>query len=267
MTSVEEFLQDLGLSATEATIYLASFSVSAVTAQELAKHTGIKRTTVYNALITLTEKGFASKVQSGGKRTVFTVIEPEQIERKIQEQIEVLDTRREQFEHILPRLKREHPATEKRSAVVKQYDGVNGIKTVIDEALYCTTRKWDIIAPSNNFLTELDTTYADYFIRVRKTRGIVARSLWEYDKGRRVLNQAEIMLRNPRILPEVMHGKFPAMIVLFDNKVAIITSYREKSALLIESRDLSRTFRVLFDGLWAVSEPYVAHIQKTSHQR
>ena len=263
MRHVEDFLKDLGLGETEISIYLAALSMPSVTAQEAAKHTGIKRTTAYNALITLAEKGFASKVHDGGKRMAFRAVAPEMIERKIQEKIEVLETRREQFKNLLPQLQRAVPAQKGRKVVVAQYEGIDGIKTIIDEALYCRDRHWDIIAPSNNFLTELDTSYADYFIRVRKSRNITARSLWEYDGNRRMLTADELKIRNPRILPEIMHKKFSSMIILFDQKVAIISSYKEKGGVLISSLDLYATFQTLFDGLWATSEPYEQRINRT----
>ncbi len=127
---------------------------------------------------------------------------------------------------------------------------------VVEEALYCKERKWDIIAPAENFFSEFDKTYAKYFLETRKRKGIISRSLWETAERGRSLSEIEKKERNPRLLPKVMRGKFKSVIIIFDDKVAIISSLRELSAILIQSKEIRDTMEALFEGLWITAGEY-----------
>src|SRR3989339_824298 len=131
-----------------------------------------------------------------------------------------------------------------------------GIKLVIEEALYCKSRHWDVIAPPKNFFSDFDKKYAEYFMNTRKRKKISARSLWESKADKKVLTPEDLKQRQPRILPNIMYGKFKSIIIIFDDKVAIISSLKESSAILIQSREVHDTMLALFDGLWHISKEY-----------
>jgi len=61
-----------------------------------------------------------------------------------------------------------------------------------------------------------------------------------------------------------MHGKFPAVVILFDDKIAMISSAKEPSGALIRSEEMHATMAAMFEGLWSVSEPYGAEKKKAS---
>ncbi len=252
---IKKLLEDMGLSRTEATIYIAGLEVPLSSAQEIAKETGIKRTTVYNAANTLIQKGFAAKHNDGGNHIVLKMLEPYKIEQQIEQNIQLLHTKKSE---LLAALTRFNKVTSKKTkrAVVAQYDSVEGIKTVVNEALYCKTRTWDIIAPAKNFFSDFDSVYTKYFLNKRTENKIIARSLWEKNPERRILTAEEIIKRNPRFLPSTMHGKFHSVIIIFDDKMAIISSFKEKNAVLIQSQEITETFKALFQSLWLIAEPY-----------
>lgn len=254
MAHLASFLEEVGMSPTEAVVYLTGLESPSDTIAEIAKQTGIKRTTVHNAYTSLVEKGFATKIAVGG-RLHFRLLPPETIEKRIKKDIGVMHERLGRFEKLLPQFKKSGRDAS-HTIVASQYDGVQGVRAVVDEALYCSDRKWDIIAPSKNFFSEFDTAYAEYFIKTRAARGITARSLWERTTSRRLLTPDEMKMRNPRILPKSMQGKFSSVIILFDTKVALISSFKEKGAVLIESKDVHATFKAIFEGLWSVSDSY-----------
>jgi hypothetical protein len=53
-----------------------------------------------------------------------------------------------------------------------------------------------------------------------------------------------------------MTGQFSSTVIMFDNKIALISSMKEQSAILIESDEFTQLFGALFEGLWNISEPY-----------
>jgi len=244
-------LRKFGLTDTEISIYLTSLSFPSITVNELVKQTNIKRTTIYHALETLTQKGLCAKKQTFGKQA-FSVTDPKNIENLLEEKINELQSQKKALHELLPLL--EQNKKKNSSMVVSHYEGIEGIKLVVEDALYCKSKHWDIISPIKNFFSEFDKDYAEYFVRTRKIRQLTARSLWEDYAQNKNLSGEILKERNPKVLPSVMQGKFKSVICLYDDKVLIISSFQELSAILIQSQEFFETMQAVFDGLWQSSK-------------
>ena len=71
------------------------------------------------------------------------------------------------------------------------------------------------------------------------------------------LTLRDIISRNPRYLPVKYRGRFTAVIIIFDDKIAYISSLKNTGSLLIQSPDFSSTMRVMFDSLWDASKDII----------
>lgn len=253
MSEIETLFRAVGLTDTETAIYQAGLGFPAITVQELLKQTRIKRPTIYHALETLMQKGLVAK-RGTGARLEFVMSPPDRLRSLVDQKIDLLEQQKVALDAVLPLLAKRGVVADRVQAA--QYDGVDGIKTVVEEAIYCRSGNWDILAPRKNFFSSFDKAYADYFLSARKARGITSRSLWEEDPNRRVFSSAELKERQPRILPASMHGKFQDVIILFDDKVAIISSLEAASAILIQSKEVHATMSAMFETLWEVSKPF-----------
>ncbi|NQV89915.1 helix-turn-helix domain-containing protein [Candidatus Uhrbacteria bacterium] len=260
MSNVEEQLNALGLTSTEAKIYLAGLGRSGIGVQELSKETQVKRPTVYHALETLIQKGLVSKKGTGARR-IFHMSSPENIGHLLDSQIAGLEEQKKGLEILIPLLIARIDETSSETIEVSQYEGIEGIKMVVEEALYCKKRHWDIIAPKRNFFSEFDKNYAQYYLSSRRRRGITSRSLWEktledakHTPGGHKVTPETVKERNPRYLPSVMSGKFASVMILFDDKVALISSYKTLTAVLIRSTEIHEFMKTMFEGLWQGSE-------------
>jgi sugar-specific transcriptional regulator TrmB len=254
MDKIKSILKQIGLTSTETDIYLAGLNYLAIGVSEIEKQTKIKRTTIYHAINTLMQKGLVAK-KGTGNRLMFSMTKPDNISRLINKDIELLQEKQKELKELLPLLN-QRIAKQDSGLQVSHYEGIEGVKLVIEEALYCKSRHWDILAPTKNFFSDFDKNYAKYFIQTRKQRGITARSLWEYDFSRRALTPEELNERQPRFLPKAVQGKFKSVIILFDDKVALISSVDELSAILIQSSEIYNTMLIMFEGLWSSSEKY-----------
>ncbi|OGF27831.1 hypothetical protein A2331_07035 [Candidatus Falkowbacteria bacterium RIFOXYB2_FULL_34_18] len=254
MEKINLILKNIGLTDTETNIYLTGLQYSSIGVNRLEKETKIKRTTIYHAINTLSKKGLVSKKDTGAK-LVFMMTRPENIQRLLNKEIEILENQKTELDEIIPLLN-QHQQKEEANFNVAHFDGIEGIKLVIEEALYCKSRHWDVIAPPKNFFSDFDKKYAEYFMNTRKRKKISARSLWESKADKKVLTPEDLKQRQPRILPNIMYGKFKSIIIIFDDKVAIISSLKESSAILIQSREVHDTMLALFDGLWHISKEY-----------
>jgi len=251
MNELETTLIKFGLTDTEAKIYLTGLNFKNIGVSELTKQTGINRTTIYHALDTLLEKGLVAKMGTGA-RLVFSMADPENIHNLLLGKIKRLEKQKEELDNLIPLLKKSDLSANTIS--VAHYEGIEGIKLAIEDAYYCKSKHWDIIAPIKNFFSDFDKAYSKYFIETRNRRGLTSRSLWEPTEKHKLLTPQQIKERNPKILPPIMHGKFNSVICLYDDKVLIISSLKEKSAILIKSAELNQTMLAIFEGLWSVSK-------------
>ncbi len=251
-----ESLMELGLTETEAGIYLAGLGSSSIGIHEIAQKTKIKRPTIYHAMGTLKDKGLVSEKRVSGKLR-FEMSSPEHIRGLVERQKEAVLERAQKLETLIPLLVGLSKGGENELMNVVSYDGIEGMKTVMDIAFYARSKHWDIIAPLQNFLRDYDEEYAKRYLNARKYHGITARTLWEFTMPLgRELTDEEVRARNPRFMPAVMQGKFKSMMILFDDKIAIFSSYEKLSAILITSAELKQMFQAMFDGIWEFSEKY-----------
>ncbi|HEY4488039.1 MAG TPA: helix-turn-helix domain-containing protein [Candidatus Paceibacterota bacterium] len=256
MEASEEILASLGLTHTEARIYLTGLGDDALSIPMLVSKTRIKRPTLYHAMGTLAQKGLVTRKERGSK-TLYSFASPESIRGLVELERELLDERARKLNDLIPLLSQHTKKNPEERLDIVQYEGIEGMKMVMDIAFYCRSKKWDIIAPYKNFLREYDREYAERYLRARKHYGVTSRTLWESGmRDGRKLSQDEKQDRNPRLMPSIMHGKFKSMMVLFDDKIAIFSSFEKHSAILITSKELHGMFSAMFAGIWEISEPY-----------
>lgn len=255
MDIIKKTLQDLGLSETEATVYVAGRRRGSAVASVLAQDAGVKRTTVYHALRTLQEKGLVTTSTLDDQVDSFSFLSPETLTHYIEREQAELEQKKKSIAKILPFLGQLEDRAEYVS-MARQFLGEEGVKAAIDEALYCKNKRWDIIAPGNNILHKFGDEYAKYFLDTRVRRKIIARSLWEKDTIRRQLNPLEITTRNPRFLPKHMQGKFRSMAIMYDDSILFISSAKKPKAVIIQSEEYNLIVCLLFEGLWEISEQY-----------
>jgi len=92
----EAILQELGLDQREAKIYLTLLKLSSTTAAKIAENIGIDRTTTYDVLSRMGEKGIISYVKKNNVK-YFQAIQPEQL-------MQDLKQKQNQLENIMPNL-------------------------------------------------------------------------------------------------------------------------------------------------------------------
>lgn len=255
METLEKVLTELGLTLTETRIYLEGIRHASQGAAELARATRIKRPTVYHAIATLMDKGLVAEKKVGGKLQ-FIMAPLEQTKKLAQRERDTLTKKESELERLIPMFANQLTASGNKPFEVVQYQGIDGVKTVYDIALYAKRPHWDVIAPIDNFLRGAGKEYAEYYLRSRKQHHIVSRTLWETKQRDKKLSKDELRERNPRLMPQSMQGKFTSMIILFDDKVAIIGPWERKTAMLIVSEEVSQMFQAMFEAIWNVSQEY-----------
>ena len=128
-------LLEFGLSDKEVRIYLALLELELATVFELAKHTGINRSSAYVVLESLKKKGLVG-ISDDKKIRRYIAVSPDVLAQMAQASWKKQEAIKDNLLSILPDLKALHKET-KRRPVVKIYEGKEGIVNVLSMTLLC----------------------------------------------------------------------------------------------------------------------------------
>ena len=240
MNNLHMALTAYGLNEKEIALYIASLGLGEATMSELAIVAKIKRSTAYITFKSLADKGLmGSYKMKNGIRVVAS--SPEALlslgKKKIAE-----------IEAIVPQLKA-LTATPNHKPMITYYEGVEGAITAIEGSLHepHTTLR------SIGSLEEIHKVYQDYdlkhFIPTRIRQKIFIRCLYFPDISERIKTaDHERELREIRYLP--LKYKHKHSLLIYGNKVIVISGMKDIVAVVIENADIADGERAKFDLMW-----------------
>ena len=117
----KEILKEIGLTESEAEVYLVLLEFGEVTNYEIANHCKISRPNIYDILKRLKEKGLVSAIIKKRKR-FFKPACPERL-------LEMIKEKEKDFLEILPELNKIYEE-KKSKPVVEIFEGIEGLKTI-----------------------------------------------------------------------------------------------------------------------------------------
>lgn len=251
MQPISEILTRLGLTESETTVYLAMCR-GINKARDITKVTRLKRPTVYYALSRLEERGLIHR--TGSLTSARFGVEPaERLVTIAKRQVADAAALEQEIAALAPSLAQASTPGERPH--VAFYEGVEAVKNVIMETLYCRDRRIDSIAPSDNFFWQIGDSFAGKYVAERFTRKIRTRNLWESPiDPKKYRKEYYEDVSEIRIMPKATHGKFKTTIFLYDDKALYISSLKNAYALLVTSQEHHDTMKALFDGLWSSSK-------------
>ena len=113
---MKEELQKLGMTKSEAIVFELLVKYGEISGSQLAKKSGIDRSTTYNLLDSLNKKGFVSYVIKNGLKT-YQLSNPENIKKFAEEKVQIANSLIEEIKKIS---KKEH-----QEEIVEIYEGKN----------------------------------------------------------------------------------------------------------------------------------------------
>ena len=235
-------LREYGLSEKEIGVYLELLPLGTVNIQEISKRLHYPRTTVYNTLNYLVNKGLVSKIIIKGV-TNFTAIEPDKFLDKLEEKKELL-------QKILPNLK-DLQNNKKSSSNVQIYEGFKGVFTILSDVFKIKQQTYYFGAYKKSL--EILKHLPDQARLMRIQRNIPAQIVidpvdeptFHTDKYRK--------LTSMRFLPSLVD--FPAMIFIYGNKVGMFTIKGDLIGMIIENKEFSLAMKIIFDLYWKMGKP------------
>ncbi len=238
--------QALGITDKEATVYLLALEQGPLSITQISTKSGINRVTLYELISSLQTRGLILE-SAKGKRRVFYAAPPELLKRLLGEKVE-------QFDSILPTLASmaSHSQIKPR---ITYLEGIQGIKDSYRRGL---TAKDDLIFGFVGFeaLTQKSQALAHFFedeyIPKRKEYKKMGRIITpDNEIGKAYRDQDNEHYRETRLVPANRYN-FELEIQMYDNTVAIMSYTKdEEFALLIESKALSNTVKMIWQIVWA----------------
>ena len=232
MVEIRKTLENIGLSQNEITVYLTLTDAGSVKAGRISKLAKMDRSSVYNALQMLLDKGLVSFVLIG-KVKWFQAVGPRRI-------LEYLKEQEEDVKHIVAHLQERHQR-HKVEGQVRLFKGIKGVKSVFLDII--RTGKDNYVFGSEGQFSERMPDFAYQFDRMKKEKGIHTQMLLR--KGRTELDsKTSVHLYLPGV------SESPAVTNIYGNKIAIIIWTDEPEAVVIENAAAAQAYRSYFDVMW-----------------
>ncbi|MBI4983591.1 hypothetical protein HZC32_03020 [Candidatus Woesearchaeota archaeon] len=232
MKDVIETLKRVGFSLNEAKVYFALIHLGSSKAGRISKIAEIDRTSTYNSLKSLLEKGLASYVTIG-KTKWFQPTNPSKL-------LELIKEQEEEIKKVLPRIIVEYKE-KKLEENVRLFKGLKGVRTVLEDIL--RENKPNLMFGSEGQLEQHISSFAHKFVRELKKRKIPVKSLVR--ESRRDISSRDAQVR---FVPRTVTSNVVTNI--YGDKIAIIIWSRTPEAILIENKTAAEAYRSYFNFMW-----------------
>lgn len=248
---LEENLKQLGLSDKEAKTYLASLEMGSTSVQEIAKKSGLKRPTTYFAIEQLIKRGLMSSFRKSlpagrqGKKRFFSAESPERLVSLIAFQKKKAQALEEGLQRVLPELNNAFNLTGEKPKV-RFFEGKEGIKAIQEDILKTEDKIIENIYPRDDFIKIFsEAERKEYIAKLRRKR-IKIRTIYTSKSPAQ-------LIQNPyaeRKFVPCEEFPFSSDIVIYGDKVAIGTYKGKLIGIIIESKEIAETLRLVFNLAW-----------------
>ncbi len=236
MKDIAPILKSLGLLDSEVKTYLLALENGPGTVLDLAKSTKLSRQAVYVAINALTERGLMSSALRGKKR-FYAAERPSKLLAYAKRHESEMKERVQDLQQILPELELQIGG---ERPTVRVFEGKEGIRAIIADMGESRPKQTNEIADlqaMNTILTPEDLKPMRLELKRfgTKVRGIYAGPA-----------TGKTVEADRYFLPKELSG-FKSDITVYDDKIALVTFEGKMYSVLIESANLAKALRTLFE--------------------
>ena len=234
MARTEEVLAHLGFSPNEIKLYVMLNSHGQSKAGKISKSAKIDRSSCYNSLKGLIEKGLVSYV-SIGKIKWFQSAGPKKLLQYIREQ-------EEDVKEIIPELEAQHKIS-KVQGQVRLFKGLKGVRTILQDILR-EGKGENIVFGNESQLEERMPAYQKQFVRQLKENQISVREIVREDRANKTSDPKRTRYVSKKV-------KSPVVTNIYGDKIALIIWTDEPEGVIIENEAAAQSYRSYFEFMWA----------------
>ncbi len=234
-----DVLHDLGLTQPETEVYVALLRLGGARASTVARDTGLKRTTIYAILKSLTRKGFVAMYMRHNTQLYYAE-RPERVKHFFTKKLTA-------FTELIPSLE----TLAKKNLKI---EGVRPIETIDELKLFYQNilleykRKSYVIIGNSNAWLGYDIDFFTHYREERAAAKISTRLLLTDDS--RPVNEID----NTKLLRTIKYAPsrytFNSTIDIFDDKILIMSPELSALAVVIAISPMVDVFKMIFEMLW-----------------
>lgn len=242
-------LEKIGLKEKESKIYISLLKEGQSLANTIAKRTDILRSSVYDYLDILLDKGFISYTIQSGKK-YFQAVSPEKILDNFQDK---KDEEEEALKKIIPELKSLQNLTTNKSKI-EVFQGKEGMKTAMSYILKDKPKEI-LTSGSSGVGYKLLPFFLEHWHRERAKNKIKLRIIYNNvpESIERIKKGPSLACSEIRFAP-VSRTSLTGTLI-FNNKILLtIWDLENPYAILIENDSISQSYKDNFEILWKASK-------------
>jgi sugar-specific transcriptional regulator TrmB len=230
-------LQKLGLSDVESKVYVALLRLGKAKAGAVARQADLNRTSTYDGLKRLLEKGLAGYAIEANRK-VFSPVDPERLVHFIRE-------KEEDAKELVPSLSAIYNKPAERRNVTL-FHGNKGIKSMF--LGFVKERKPMCVLDSESQFTERMPDFAKFFVKQVEKYKIPIRHV--------VREGVDVKPSKTTQVRYVRRGnQSDAVLNVFGDNISIILWSDPPEGVVIESKDAAEAFRNYFEIIWKTAKP------------
>ena len=239
MKDVTKVLENVGLSTNEIKIYLTLLETGPSLAGKLSKESGVNRTSTYDALQRLMEKGVISYIIKANRKW-FQAEAPAKL-------VDFLKEQETNIKSIMPKLEALHSSS-KETRNVSIYRGYKAIKSIFQDIVK-QGKPNDVFGSEVRFLEKMPY-YVPHYIKEIDKKNIPIRVIIR--EGRKTGEKSKTT--EFRTLP--MKVESPVSTNIYADKIAITIWTDPPEAVVIQSKTAAEAYRNFFDVVWKSAKKY-----------
>lgn len=256
MEQTVQAIRSAGLSDKGARIYLALLELGGAFPSQIAKHTKLQRSTVYEILADLSVKGLISEIKKRNKY-FYTIENPKRLLNFSKKSIIRAQEEYQKLQEFLPDLEGLYGGVTSKPKV-SYFEGVDGVMGIYEDHI-STQKKYEMLGFVNvaelmHFLPQ--KKYYEY-VQKKEHLGITSRGIIPDTLEDRSYEKTVYKSVKQKILPDVRYipkKEFPwkgDITIYSTNKVSIINfSRKQVTGIIIESETIHKMMRMIFELAW-----------------
>ena len=253
--TLETILSTIGLTSEETKTYLLLLETGPTTVGVLAKRMALPRPSLYGFLKRLQVRGVVTQSLKNGVKT-FAAESPAKIENIFNQEIELLQNKRQLYHELLPEIEKVIPS-KFLTPKFQLYEGKEGVKHVLKDMLLYRDIETQAYWPIKAMVDILSPDFFRYLNKGRIKNNLYTRAIWPISqkvdiKKHPYLGVGSDFKREIRVAPRGID--FAMGYWIYKNKVAFISSRKESFGFIIESKELVDMLLSQFEIIWKLSK-------------
>ncbi|MFA4954219.1 MAG: helix-turn-helix domain-containing protein [Patescibacteria group bacterium] len=241
-------LLELGLTDKEAKVYMAMLELGPSSVQDIAKKSGVNRSTSYLTLEGLKLRGLVSSA-TRGKKTLYCSESPNRLASLLNRERDELDSKKLRLQESIPYFMALYNAFEDKPQV-RFFESEEGIVAARELMLRLGGEylSFTAIDESTQRLSKINVPQ-----RLGMARKKHGRYIFSLKPG---FARPKSDLTNWEVR-ELPYGQFPftGEINIAEDKVAAFVGKRNPLAFVVENREMAELFRAMFNAAWQIAKP------------